>query len=218
MLRSNYRRFITIATSLFVLAGCEPSVIGPPGGEGTLYLSADVSATTVALVVVEVTGPGIPTPLAFNLTIVSGVASGTVTIPAGSSRTISMRAFDINAVETHRGSVTTAIVAGANATISLVLTPLTSDVPISVTLGSLTVAVTPSPSTVAVGATTTLTATITESTGGPVAGTATWATSNPGVATVDALGVVSGVSAGQTNIVATFLGVAGSSTITVTGP
>lgn len=217
MLRHNRRGFITIATSLLVLGGCTQTPTGP-SGEATIHISADVSATTVALVVVEVTGPGIPTPLAFNLTIVSGVASGTVTIPAGSNRTIDMRAFDATGVETHRGSVTTTIVAGANATISLVLTPLTGDVPISVTLGSLTVAVTPSPSTIAVGSSTPLTATITDSNGSPVAGTVTWATSNPGVATVTALGVVSGVSAGQTSIVATFQGAAGSSTMTVTGP
>jgi len=212
MLRNKRHSVLTVFSSLLVLASCAHDVV-ESGGEATLNVSADVSATAVAMVVVEVSGPGIPTPLAFNLTIVNGVATGTVTIPAGSSRTISMRAF----VETHRGSVTATIAAGTNATISLVLTPLTGDSPITATLGSIMVAVTPSAVTVAAGATTPLAATITDS-NGPVAGTVTWATSNPGIATVSALGVVSGVSAGQTSIVATFQGVAGSSTVTVTGP
>jgi len=216
MLRSKRHSVLAVFASLLVLASCAHDVV-ESGGEATLNVSADVSATAVAMVVVEVSGPGIPTPLAFNLTIVNGVATGTVTIPAGSSRTISMRAFDVNGVETHRGSVTTNIAAGTNATISLVLAPLTGDTPITATLGSITVAVTPSPATVAVGATTPLTATITDA-NGPVAGTVIWATSNPGIATVSALGVVSGVRAGQTSIVATFQGVAGSSTVTVTGP
>lgn len=217
MLLTSCRRFVIIATSL-LLAGCDANAVAPGGGEGTLHVSADVSATAVALVVVEVTGPGIPTPLAFNLTVTNGVASGTVTIPAGSSRTISMRAYDATGVQTHSGSVTTNIVAGANATISLVLGPLAGDVPISVTIGTVIVAVTPSPSTVAVGATTPLAATITDANGSPVPGTVIWATSNPGVATVTTLGVVTGVGAGQTTIVATFQGAAGSSTLTVTGP
>ena len=36
-------------------------------------------------VVVEVTGPGIESPLVFNLTLTENLASGTITIPAGAA-------------------------------------------------------------------------------------------------------------------------------------
>jgi hypothetical protein len=216
----NRRRSIwAVLTSLsIVAAACSGDVTQPPGGEATFRVTADLSATGVALVVVQVTGPGITTPLTFNLPIENGVASGTVTIPAGSSRTISMLAFDANGVETHQGSTTVSIASGANPTISLVLSPLTGDAPITATLGSFTVTVTPPTASVAVGLAVTLGAALTDEDGNPVLGTVTWATANPGVASVTPLGVVTGVSAGQTSVVATFQGVAGASTITVTGP
>jgi uncharacterized protein YjdB len=216
MLRHTSRSILAALTSLALLGACTEAPQAP-GRDGTLNVSANLSATSVAMVVVVVTAADIPSPLTFNLTIVSGVASGTITIPAGSNRTITMHAYDANGVETHNGAVTANIASGTNATISLLLTPLTGDAPVTVTLGSITVTVTPSPATVAVGATVSLTAALT-SNGNPVAGIVTWATTNPGVATVATNGVVTGVSAGQTSIVATYQGVAGASTVTVTGP
>ena len=206
---------LAVVTASAVLTACRPDVT-PPVGNGTLNIAADVSATTVAMVVVVVTGPGITTPLTFNLTITSGVATGTITIPAGADRTIAMHAYDNSSVETHQGSVTVDITAGTNATVTLILTPLTGETPITATLGSLAVTVTPPSATVAVSGNVTLTATIMEN-GSPISGTVLWATTNPGIATVSPAGVVTGVRTGSTNIVATFQGVAGASTITV-GP
>jgi zona occludens toxin (predicted ATPase) len=208
-----------LACSLLIASCSARDVTEPPGGAATLNVTADVSAAAVAMVVVEVTAPDISPSLVFNLAInPQGVATGTITIPAGSSRTITMSAYDSSGTETHRGSVTKDILAGLNPTIPLVLTPLTGDIPITATLGSITVTVTPSPATLAVGAADTLVATIRDSNGNPVAGSARWATRNPGVASVTSEGVVTGVAAGQTSIVATFQGAAGSATVTVTGP
>src|SRR2546422_8068594 len=78
--------------------------------------------------------PDIPTALIFNIPIAGGVASGTIAIPAGSNRTIAIRAYDAGGGETHSGSVTVSLQPGANPTIAIVLTPLTGDVPIEVTL------------------------------------------------------------------------------------
>ena len=64
-------------------------------------MRADVSGTAVATVVVEVTAPDIPAPLVFNFIVTDGIASGTITIPAGTGRTITIRAFDAGGVETH---------------------------------------------------------------------------------------------------------------------
>jgi zona occludens toxin (predicted ATPase) len=211
-------RLAALASSVVIASCSAGGVTQPKGSAATLNVTADVSAAAVAMVVVEVTAPDI-SPLVFNLEInPQGIATGTITIPAGSSRTIAISAFDAGGAETHRGSVTQDIVAGTNPTISLVLTPLTGDVPITATLGSITVTVTPSPVTVAVGAVDTLVATIRDSNGNPVAGPARWATRNPGVASVTSEGVVTGVAAGQTSIVATLQGAAGSATVTVTGP
>src|SRR5213593_3068774 len=143
-------RALVWVACLLALGACLPrSLTEPRGDEGglTLLVRADVSATAAATVVVEVAGPGITTPLVFNIAITNGVATGAITIPAGSNRTITMRAFDAGGTETHRGSVTVNIVAGTNPTISLVLTPLAGETPINVTLGSFTVTVTPAAAT-----------------------------------------------------------------------
>lgn len=229
MLPDKRSSVLAVLTSVLVLAACSGSdVTRPPDGPATLVVTANLAATSAVTVVVEVTAPDITTPLVFNLAVnqTTGVASGTVTLPAGSNRTITLRAFDAGGIQTHQGVAGPMnIAAGTNPAIALVLTPLTGDLPINATIGSLTVTVTPSPANVGVGLTVTLTATITVSGGGAVpAGTVSWATSKPGVASVTSTGVVTGgtstgdvtgVGAGQTSIVATFLGVAGAATVNV---
>jgi hypothetical protein len=80
------------------------------------------------------------------------------------------------------------------------------------------VAVSPSSASVLVGQTVTLTATVADSGGTPVAGrTITWSSSAPGVATV-AAGVVTGVAAGPAVITATSEGKSASATVSVTSP
>jgi uncharacterized protein YjdB len=182
-----------------------------------MHLTADVSGMTVARLVVEVTAPDIVTPLVFNITITAGVASGTITVPSGSDRTITMRAYDTGGVETHSGSVTIAAVqASTNPTISVVLVALTGDLPINATLGSLSVSVTPAIDSLAVGDTVRLTASIKDVHGTPIAGTVAWATANPGVVSVDATGLVTAMGVGSTSVSATFSGAAGAAAVTVT--
>ncbi len=212
------RRNLTARALLLVLTACQGPADPPGNGQASLTVTANLSATAAVTVVVEVTAPDIATPLVFNIPVVSGVASGTVTISAGSNRTITMRAYDANGSETHRGAVTVNIPPGTSPTIALVLVPLSGDVPINATLGSITVTVTPSAPAIGIGLTVTLAVTITDANGNPVVGNVSWATSNPGVASVTTGGVVTGVAAGQTKVVATFQGAAGSATVTVTGP
>ncbi|HWP37173.1 MAG TPA: PQQ-dependent sugar dehydrogenase [Gemmatimonadales bacterium] len=191
-----------------------------PGPTGTtLLVRADVSATSVATVVVEVTAPDLASPLAFNIPIVNGVATGTITVTAGSNRTITMRAYDAAGVETHRGSITTTIRSGVNPAISLVLTPLTGDAPIDVTLGSVTITVTPLADTLVAGDTVSLTARVLDADGAPVLEPVSWATLDPRIATVertsDSTGRVTAREAGTITIVATFAGVGAAATIVV---
>ena len=198
-----------------LLIACGGSV-DPGQGHGTLIVRADVSASAVATLVAEVTAPDIPTALVFNIPIVAGVATGTITVPAGSNRTITLRAYDTGGILTHSGSATLNIQSGTNATVAMTLTPLTGDQAIIVTLGSFTITVTPSSPSVAIGGTVQLDVAITDWNGAPTTGTVSWATQDPGVATVDASGLVTGAGVGSTKIAATFHGATGTATVAVT--
>jgi glucose/arabinose dehydrogenase len=208
--------------SLLALGSCLPRDVTEPDDHRatTLLVRADVSAVaSVATLVVEVTAADIPTPLVFNIPIADGVASGTITLPAGSNRTITMHAFDAGGVETHRGSTTVTIVAGTNPIMSLVLVPLAGDAPINATLGSFVVSVTPVADTLAIGGTATLTATIVDANGSPVPERVVWASLDPRIATVASTGdrttQVTAVAPGATSVVASFGGSGGLAAIVV---
>src|SRR5437899_4110121 len=112
--------------SVLVLGACGDSV-DPGPGHGTLIVRADVSAAAVATLVAEVTAPDIPSALVFNIPIVAGAASGTISIPAGSDRTVTLQAYDAGGIVTHSGSAARNIQSGTNATVAIKLTPLTGD-------------------------------------------------------------------------------------------
>ena len=207
-----------------VWSGCSPSQPSEATeGEATLLVIADVSAAVmVATVVVEVTAPDIATPMVFNLPIVAGTASSTITVPAGPQRTITMRAFSDLGIETHSGSVTIDVTAGITTTVIMTINPLTGDLDIIVTMGTISITISPATHAFIVGATVDLTATITTTTtGGPASAQVSWATLDPGVArvvVVDAVNNIGRVTAeglGTTDIIATFGGAGGSATVTV---
>jgi len=215
MLRTALRVVFAILPCVLASASCGNDAVGPTG-EARLVLFADVSGTSVATVVVDVTAPDIPTALVFNVPVVNGQAMDTILVPAGSNRTIAMRAYDAGGVETHSGSTVLNVAPGTRATVSITLRPLIGDLPITVTLGSRTVAVTPTAATLAAADTVRLAAAITDWNGSAVSGTIRWATHDPGIATVDSAGLVTAVHAGSTTVTATFSGAAGRATITVT--
>ncbi len=217
VVRKPFRTLFCSLASVLLLVACGDSAIDPGQADGTLIVRADVSATAVATLVAEVTAPDIPTPLLFNIPITAGVASGAITIPAGSSRSVTLRAYDAGGILTHSGSVQLAIQPGTNATVAITLTPLTGDQAIVVTLGSFTITVTPASPSVGVGGKVPLAVAITDWNGAPAAGTVSWATRDPGIATVDTTGLVTGVGVGTTKIAATFHGATGTATVSV-GP
>jgi len=220
MLAGTRSSALTALAALLAFAACNPAT-GPSGdGQAHLAVRADVSGTAVATVVVEVSATDIAAPLVFNFIVAGGVASGTITIPAGTNRTITIRAYDAGGVETHSGVATGVnVLAGANPTISLTLTPLTGDVPIEAHLGSFTITVTPATNTLSLGGTNTvqLTAAIVDAQGHAVTGTISWATHDPSIVSVSTTGLVTGQGLGNTNVYATFQGAVGSTAITV-GP
>ena len=193
---------------------------GPPEGLIPLRITAITAGTAISTLVVQVTAADIPTALVFNLTVVNGVASGTIQIPPGPARTIAVTAFDAQGDITHDGSVTIDVHPGKNPSVQIKLRPHAGDVPITVTFGNFGVVVTPANASidVSVAATVQLSVTVTDVNGQVLASpTVEWATTNPAVATVDATGLVSGVASGVATIVATYQGVAGVSAVTVSG-
>ncbi len=217
-------RIAAAAVAVLVVGSC---LAGDPTGtplhrsDARLLLQADLSSTSVASLVVEVTAADIPTPLVFNIPVEQRVATGTITLPAGASRTMALRAFDAGGVETHRGSVTVDVLPGANPTITLVLQPLAGDVPITATLGSFTVTLAPATDTLMIGDTVSFTATILDANGNPVAAQVAWGTLAPGVASIVATaqqtGRVTANHPGQTTVVATYGGTAAPATVVVAG-
>jgi hypothetical protein len=215
-------RIAAAACAVLVASACLSDSTGPPHAPTTnLLLRADLSGTAVAVLVAEVTAPDISTPLIFNIPIVQRTATGTITVPTGSSRTITLRAFDPGGILTHSGAVTIDVRPGANPTVSITLQPLVGDVPITVTLGSFTVTVTPASSALFVGDTISVGATILDGNGNPVAAQVAWGTMMPGVASIVTTGTQSGrVTAnrpGRTTVVATYGGTAGTATLAVAG-
>jgi TolB protein len=79
-----------------------------------------------------------------------------------------------------------------------------------------TIAVSPKTASVAIAATTPLTAVIHDNTGATVSAAPTWTTSAAAIATVGASGVVTGVAAGSASITAAYANVTDSAAITVT--
>lgn len=207
---------LALAGLLAAAAACSGDATGSrPGDEALLQVSANVSATPINTLVVEVTAADIPNPLVFNLEVQNGTASGTIKMPSGTARTITVKAFDSSGQITHEGSVTLDVDNGQNPPVSISLGPRSGHVPVTVTVGDHSVTVSPSTATVAAADSVQLTATVTAAGGGTLDVQVEWATLNPSVATVSPSGRVRGVSAGQVQIVATYAGVGGGSTVTV---
>lgn len=210
-------RGVALAASILAVA-CSGQEITPPpdGGEVELVVTANLAGTAATTVVVEVTAADIPTPLTFNLTVDAGVASGTVTVTAGSDRTFTVKAYNADGILTHTGSVTMDVMSGNSSPVAITLDPETGDIEITVTIGSITITVTAATSTtITVGSTVQLSAEIQDVDGNSVTGTVAWATQAPGIATVDQNGLVTGTGVGTTNVVATFEGAAGAIGVTV---
>jgi len=166
------------------LAGCSDS-LQLRGREAHLVLTADVSGTRIAQVVVEVSAPDIARPLVFNVAVQNGTASALLTLSAGSDRTITMRAYDSAGVEIHRGAATLAVREGTNPPLSLTLLPLRGDVPITVTIAGVAVTVSPARDTIVIGGRPLrLAAAVTTSAGQPVNVQVQWASLDPSCAIV----------------------------------
>ena len=203
-----------LVTLAVLLSGCSRESTAPSAGSAQLQVYLTLTSTAITTVVVTVTAPDLPTSLTFNLNVQSGTASGTITVPTGSNRTVTVTAYDAAGIETHRGQVTINVQPGNNPTVTITLTPLTGNQPIVVIIGSVVVNVSPAIDTLKAGDTVRLHATVI-ATSGNSAVPVQWATLNPALATVDTAGLVTALSPGEVQIVATYAGVAGASMLDV---
>jgi hypothetical protein len=128
---------------------------GRSGDLSPLVVSASVAGTSISTLVLTVSAADIPAPLVFNLEAdpATGVAAGTLRIPAGDDRLISAQAFDASAEVTHEGSTTVDVARGTNPPLSLQLLSIAGEQPITLTVGSVRVLVTPVSPTVMKGET-----------------------------------------------------------------
>lgn len=205
-----------------LLLGCcaACSDLGPAAvesGLGSLQIHAAVNSPTITTLVVEVKAPDLTDPFVFNLELVAGVADGTIVVPAGANRRITVRAYDVGGIQTHEGVATVPIRPGPNPTVRIVLRPLNGDQPIQIVLGSFAVRVTPEAPILSVGQTLQMQAAVTDVDGAVVAGTndVVWATDAPAVASVNPAGLVTGHLTGNAAIIASYGGVAASVHISV---
>ena len=208
-----------LTTGLALLVACGRPTEPPPPELARLALWASVAGTAVATIVVRVSAVDINPALVFNLEIANGQATGSIAIPAGSDRRLQLEAYDANNVKTHEGERILAIVrpGTANDPVSVTLAAIPGHQPITVTFGKFTVTLSGA-TTVAIGGTTRLTATVRDAEGQArtvPAAEIKWATANPAIAAVDGTGLVSGVAAGTTTVMATYQGAGGGATITV---
>ena len=120
-------------------------------------------------------------------------------------------------VATVASGLATGVAAGST-TVTATLSGVTGTATLTVTPTLSSVAVTPNPAAIEIGATQQFIATATYSDNSTkvVTTTASWKSANTGIATVNATGVATGVAAGPTTVTATFNGVSGSATLNVT--
>jgi hypothetical protein len=212
------------ALAALAIAGCsEAPTSSTPANAALIAMSADISGVspnTLNTLVVVVSASDIPAPLTFNISFPAGtnVATGTIKVPPGSQRTITIKGYDPTGLETYEGAKTIDVKPGSNPALSIPLLPLTGNIPVSVTLGPVTIVVTPGSTTQTVGGTLQLSASITAPNGDPVSAAPEWATSNPAVVGVDQTGLITCLAAGTADITAVYDGVAGITHITVTSP
>lgn len=206
-----------VLVSLFGLLACDAGAfVGVQGVETPVGISVDLGQLSVGGVSVEVTGPGIDQPIVATLPVTDSVAAGQLTVLAGSDRAFLIRAFDMQGVETHRGSDTVDLAADEPKSLSIGLTPLTANVDIDGRIGTYTVAVALANGAVAAGQATQATATVIDPHGDTIqTPQVVWGSSNPAVASVSSDGLVHGLVPGTATIGASYQGFGGVAALTV---
>lgn len=198
-----------------LLAGCE-GVTAPKESQPALLPLYAITPATVRSLIVEVSGPGIAPTLTVNLPVgPNDVASGTIAVLPGAPRRIIVSAVDTAGIISHKADTTVRLLPGANAAINLTLLPLVASAPITVTFGSITIAITSGPSSMIAGDVAAFAATVSGVYGGPVpADSINWGSSDPSVLTF-AGSVATAVRAGTSTVTASWRGATATRVVTI---
>lgn len=199
-----------------IALNCSGDTTAPPApSEASLSINANLSGTAITGVVVKVSGPGIPDTLVFNLTVSNGQASGTIQVPTGSSRLLSIHGFDAKGIETHRGAVTVDVKSGTNPAVTVALTPLVGNQPVIVTVGSIVITISPATASLNNGDTLRFRAVVTDTAGDTLNLPVMWASTNPSIVAIDTAGLAHAKVSGTAVVVAVYGAVAATATVTV---
>ena len=211
--------YLSVLVVALLASACERPTSPMTTQTGRLQVSADVSGTLLSTLVIDVTAADIAQPLVYNLEAVNGVASSTIDVPVGPSRLLTVHGYDAKGIETHRGSRTIDVQAGANnPPTTIYLGALGGDVPITVQIGNYRIVVSPASLTIPVGGNATVTATVVDPGGNiisPAPGKLQWATNRPAVAQVSQAGLVTALAPGSVTIAATYNGTMATVAVTV---
>jgi hypothetical protein len=140
---------------------------------------------------------------------------GTIKMPPGAARTITVLAFETNGEVSYEGHKTIDVKPGENPPVSIPMTSRGGHVPITVQLGTVGVTISPTTAFMAPGATNQFSATIRAADGTVITEAADWATNNPAVATVSTSGLVTAIALGHASIIASFDGIAAVAQVSV---
>jgi len=202
---------------------------------GTGASVSPAATTTYTLTVTNAAGTSVTKQATVNVypapTITSFVAAA-ASITAGTSTTLTaVFANGTGSVDNSVGPVTSSLPVTVSPTTTTTYTLTVTNAANASTTQTVTVtviaaaalvsiAVTPSNSSIAMGGTQSFTATGTysDSTTQPLTGTTVaWSSSTPGVATIDSTGLATGVALGRTSVTATSGGITGTTNLAVTG-
>jgi hypothetical protein len=206
--------------ALAVLAGtgaCSDGPAGPVEGvpDAELVMAANLAGANVATLVVKVTAPDLSNVLVFNLEInEDGFAFGTIKVPPGNDRLITVQAFDDMGVITHEGAALVNVQPGSNPPVFIALVPRSGHVPLEIMMGDIVVNIS-GPNTGTPGQVLQLQAQIYGPLGEVTGGEIAWASENPAIATVDQNGLVNLLLPGTVRIYALSSGYSGYMEITV---
>ncbi|HEU6452927.1 MAG TPA: Ig-like domain-containing protein [Gemmatimonadaceae bacterium] len=206
-------------------------------GIATVSGSGEVTAKAAGSTIIEATSEGVTGVTLVQVAAIPVssvvVTPDTATLVVGASKQLTAKTYDAGGTELSGRTITWSssnedvasvsssgkvlAVAPGSATITATSEGKSDKATITVVAPVSSVVVSPDSISVIVGKTSTLTATVKDASGNTLTGRdVTWKSDNTGVATVDANGVVTGVSAGTTTVTATSGGKSGSAKVVVT--
>jgi len=212
------RRWLPMSALIVAaLASCD-DLQGPeaaPTPVALPFLVGFDALTSVVDIVVTVSGSGITPALVFNFPVVNDTARGTVELPIGANRLLVVQGFDSAGIEILRGQRTINVAAGANAAVTVVMTPLTGSLPVTAVIGNVTLTLTAAATSVRAGSTLALTAEVRDAEGTLVSTPVRFAVSRPPAAYVRSDGTFLALDTGSVTVTATAFGRAASRMVTV---